>query len=112
MEDIVAEDDLNCVSLALEVSEEKNFSMWPIDCSCDNLLKNMAALCPCPKGLSEAKVKRVKLIVLRKEVSKQPSFDSMLLFTLSLSLSLSLSLFFFFETGFLCVALAVLELTL
>jgi hypothetical protein len=36
--------------------------------------------------------------------------------SLSLSLSLSLSFFFgcccFFETGFLCIALAVLELTL
>ena len=29
-----------------------------------------------------------------------------------LSLSLSLSLFLFFETGFLCIALAVLELTM
>jgi hypothetical protein len=32
--------------------------------------------------------------------------------SLSLSLSLSRSLSWFFETGFLCVALAVLELTL
>jgi hypothetical protein len=28
MEDFVAEGDLNCVSLALEVSEEKNFNLW------------------------------------------------------------------------------------
>jgi hypothetical protein len=31
MEDIVSEGDLNCESLALEVSE-KNFNMWPRDC--------------------------------------------------------------------------------
>ena len=42
-EDFVAEGDLNCGSLALEVSEEKNFSMWPRDCFCDVLVKNMAA---------------------------------------------------------------------
>jgi hypothetical protein len=42
------------------------------------------------------------------------SFDFSKWFTVpvSLSLSLSLSLFGFFETGFLCIALAVLELTL
>ena len=28
MEDFVAEGDLNCGSLALEVSEEKDFNMW------------------------------------------------------------------------------------
>ena len=31
MEDFVTEGDLNCESLAPEVSEEKNFSMWPRD---------------------------------------------------------------------------------
>ena len=70
MEDIVAEDDLNCVSLALEVSEEKNFSMWPRDCSCDILVKNVTAFCPCLKSLPEAKVKRFQLIELTKEASE------------------------------------------
>lgn len=35
MEYFVAEGDLNCKSLVLDVSEEKNFSMWPRDHSCD-----------------------------------------------------------------------------
>ena len=46
-----AECDLNYRDLAQEVSEEKNFSMWPRDCSCDNLVKNIAAFCPCLNSL-------------------------------------------------------------
>lgn len=38
MEDLFAEDDLNCGSLALDVSEEKNFNMWLRDCSFDILV--------------------------------------------------------------------------
>ena len=75
MEDIVAEDDLNCVSLALEVSEEKNFSMWPRDCSCDILVKNVVTFCPCLKSLPEVNVKRFKVIELTEKVSKKPSID-------------------------------------
>lgn len=30
-----------------EASE--HVSMWPRDCSCDVLTKNMPAFCPCPK---------------------------------------------------------------
>jgi hypothetical protein len=41
----LAEGDLNCRSLALEVSE-KNFSMWPRAYSCDILVKNFVASCP------------------------------------------------------------------
>ena len=70
MEDFVAEYDLNCVDLAQEVSVEKNFSMWPRDCSCDILVKNVAAFCPCLKSLPQAKIKRFILIALTKEVSK------------------------------------------
>jgi hypothetical protein len=33
VEDFVAKGDLNCGSLALEVSEEKNFNMWLRVCS-------------------------------------------------------------------------------
>ena len=40
--------------------EEKNFIMWPRDCSCGSLVKNVAAFCPCPKNLPEAKVKRLR----------------------------------------------------
>ena len=37
---------------------------------CDILVKNITALCPCPKILPEAKVKRYGLIVLAKEILK------------------------------------------
>ena len=70
MGDFVPESDLNCGILAVEVSEEKNFNMWPRDCSCDILVKNVAALCSCLKSLPEAKEKRFILIALAKEVSK------------------------------------------
>ena len=78
MEDFVAESDLNCGRLALEVSDEKYFNMWPRDCSCDILVKNVAAFCPCLKSLPEAKVKRLRLIALTKEISKKTSIDSVL----------------------------------
>ena len=35
--------------MALEVSK-KNINMWPRDCSCDILVKNVAAFCPCLKS--------------------------------------------------------------
>ena len=47
-------DLINCGNQ--EIPKEKNISMWPIDCSCDNLVKKMADFCPCPKSLPEAKV--------------------------------------------------------
>ena len=40
------------------------------DCSCDVLVKNVAALCSCLKSLPKAKVKRFILIALTKEVLK------------------------------------------
>ena len=43
--------DLNCGNLALEVSVEKNFSVFPIDNSWEILFRNVAAFCPCPKSL-------------------------------------------------------------
>ena len=45
MEDIGAEDDLNSSTLSREVSEEKNFSIWPRVCFCGILVTNMAAFC-------------------------------------------------------------------
>ena len=58
--------------------EEKNFIMWPRDCSCGSLVKNVAALCPCLKSLPEAKVKNFILIALTKKVTKKPSRDFVL----------------------------------
>ena len=46
------------------------------------MVKNVAAFCPCLKSLSEAKVNRVQLITLTKEVSKEPSLDSVVWFSL------------------------------
>ena len=39
-------DLINCGELSQDVSEEKNFSMLPRDCSCDILVKNAAAFSP------------------------------------------------------------------
>ena len=39
-------------------------------------MKKVAAFCPCPKSLPEAKVKRFGLISLAEEISTQPSIDS------------------------------------
>jgi hypothetical protein len=55
MEDSGAEGDLNCGDLAQEVSEEKNISMWPKDCSYI-LANNLAAFCPYLKSLPGARV--------------------------------------------------------
>ena len=55
MEDSDTEGDLNCGGLAQEVSEEKNISMWPKDCSYI-LANNLAAFCPYLKSLPGARV--------------------------------------------------------
>lgn len=52
--------------------------MWPRDCFSSISVKNMASFCHCPKNLPEAKVKRLRLIALTKEVSKKPSKDFVL----------------------------------
>jgi len=67
MEDSGADRDLNYGCLAQEVSEEKNFSMLPRNHSCDILVKNVFAFCPCSKSLPEAKVKRFRLFPLSKK---------------------------------------------
>lgn len=56
-EDFVAVSEFNCIDLAQEASGENNFSVWPGDCFCGVLVKNVAAFCPCLKSLPEAKVK-------------------------------------------------------
>ena len=38
-------------------------------------MKNVAVFIPCPKSLTEAKVKSFRLILVTKEISKQPSID-------------------------------------
>jgi hypothetical protein len=63
--------------LAQEVSVE-SFSMWPGDCFYSILVKNVAAFCPCLKNLLEAKVKRLRLIALTKEVTEMPIIDFVL----------------------------------
>ena len=70
MEDLVAEYDLSCADLAQEVSVE-NFRMWPRDCFCGILVKNVAAFGPCLKSLPESKVKRFILITLNKRSLKK-----------------------------------------
>ena len=47
--------------------------MWYKDCFCGILVKNVTTFYPCLKGLPEAKVKRLGLIALIKEVSKSPA---------------------------------------
>ena len=69
---------MNCVDLTQEISKGKNFRMWHKDCFCGILVKNAVTFCPCLKSLPEAKVKRLRLIALSKEVSKKPSRDFVL----------------------------------
>ena len=60
--------------------------MWHKDCFCGILVKSVATFYPCLKSLSEAKVKRLgltELTALTKEVSKQPSRDSVLWLSLT-----------------------------
>jgi hypothetical protein len=78
MEDFVAGSNLNCVDLAQEISKEKNFRMWHKNCFCGILVKKVATFYPCLKSLPEAKVKRLRLIALTKEVSKTFSRDFLL----------------------------------
>ena len=46
------------------------------------MVKLVVALCPCPKSLSEGKVKRLRSIALTKEVFKTTSIDFVLWFTM------------------------------
>jgi hypothetical protein len=75
MEDFVAGSNMN---LAQEISKEKNFRMWHKDYFCGILVKNVATFCPCLKSLSEAKVKRLRLIALSKDILKKPSREFVL----------------------------------
>lgn len=44
--------------------------MWPRDYSCYILMKNVAAFCPCPKILPEAKLKSFGLMALTETTLK------------------------------------------
>jgi len=81
-EDSGAESDLNGGDLAQEDSEQKNLSMLPRDHSCDIYVKNVVGFCPCLRSRPEAKMMRFRVIALAKEISKQPSIDSIPWFTL------------------------------
>ena len=85
MEDFITESDLNCVDLAQRVSM-KNFNMWPRDCFCGILVKNVATFCPFLKSLPDTKVKRLRLIALIKEVSETPNIDFVLWLSLMKSI--------------------------
>ena len=50
--------------LAQEASRGKNISVWPRDHSWDILAKDEAAFCPCPRSLSETKLKSFALLLL------------------------------------------------
>lgn len=52
--------------------------MWPRDWYYDILAKTLTAFCPCPKCLSETKVKHFGIIALTKEVLKQLSIESVM----------------------------------
>ena len=54
----------------------QNFSMWPGTVFVVFLVMNVDYFCSCAKSLPEAKVKRVKLIALTKEVSTHASLAS------------------------------------
>jgi hypothetical protein len=70
MEDSGIECHLNYVDLlAQEVSVEKNINIWPRECFCDVLVKNVVVFCL--RRLPKAKVKRFILIATTKEVSKK-----------------------------------------
>lgn len=64
MEDSVAKGDLNCDDLVQDVSEKKNFSMWPRICFHDTLVKDIDIFCPFLDSQLETKVKKFRLMVL------------------------------------------------
>ena len=49
--------------------------MWHRDHFCHNLVMNVVAFSHCLKSLPKAKAKGFRLIVLKKEVLKQPSIN-------------------------------------
>lgn len=56
-----------------DVSEGNNTSNQARNYAYDTLAKNVAAFCPCPKNLPEAKLKGSGLLSLAEEISRQPN---------------------------------------
>lgn len=82
MEDTGAEGDLNSGCLDQEISEQTNLSMLCGEHSCHVLVKNLAAFGLFMGSRPESKVKRFRLVALKEEVSKLPSMNCLLWFTL------------------------------
>jgi hypothetical protein len=49
MEDCGAEGNVDTGGLAPDVLKESNINLWPRDCPCDILAKNVVAFCPVQK---------------------------------------------------------------
>lgn len=76
MESSGAEGNLNCGDPVPEVLEEKNINMLTGDNSFDIFVKkNVAAFCPSPKYMTDAKLKSCGLSVLAEEITRQPNID-------------------------------------
>lgn len=85
MENNSSKCDLNCGSLT-QVFSEENFILLPRDHSYAVLVKNMAVFCTFLNSLSKANMKRLRLIALKKKISKQPIIDAVLWFNLMKSI--------------------------
>lgn len=68
-----AKGNVDSDSPAQEVPERKNVGEWPKDHYCDILIRNVAAICPCPQP--EAKLKNSGLMELAGEISRQPNIE-------------------------------------
>ena len=73
MEGTYTENNEDYDTLAQEILEDKNISKWPRDHSCNILTMNVAAFCPCPKHLPEAKLRKFELMSLAEKISRQSS---------------------------------------
>ena len=61
-------DSLHTVKGQFKRFQDNSVSKGTRDHSCDTLAMNVAAFCPCPKNLPEAKLKSSRLISLAKEI--------------------------------------------
>ena len=68
------EDDVGCKGPAQEISEGKNTGKWARDRSSDILMRNVAALCHCPKS-AKGKLKSFGIDGIRRGDLRHPSID-------------------------------------
>lgn len=61
---------MDCGNPTQEVSEGDNISNRARNCLCDILDKKVAAVCPCLKNLSKAKLKNKILVFLNEKISR------------------------------------------